>query len=56
MKTTLITPTQYAEKRKCSLQNITKQLRNNKKLDKVLKVSKFSRFYILEVEYNFLDN
>ena len=44
-----ITPKQYADWKGCTLQNITKHLRNNKDLEYVITVIKYSRFYLLEV-------
>jgi hypothetical protein len=49
MKTKDIEPSQYAAWYGCSLQNVTKKLRHNKKLQGVIRVKKFSRFYLLEV-------
>lgn len=45
----VITPKQYAKFKGCSLQNITALLRNERKLECIKKVKKFSRFYVLEV-------
>ena len=44
-----ITPLQYAEWAGCTLQNVTKKIRNNGCLDGVITIKKFSRFYLLEV-------
>jgi hypothetical protein len=49
MKTKDIEPSQYAAWYGCSLQNVTKRLRQKKKLEGVIRVKRFSRFYLLEV-------
>ncbi len=49
MKTKDITPLQYANWKGCTIQNITKNLRNETPLKHVIKVKNFSRFYLLEV-------
>jgi hypothetical protein len=49
MKTKEITPIQYAEATGQTLQNVTKHLRNANPLPGVIKVKKYSRFYILIV-------
>lgn len=51
MNTKDITPTQYAEWRGCSIQNVTKCIRNNRidLLPHVIKIKEWSRFYTLEV-------
>lgn len=49
MKTKRITPEQYAEWYGCTLQNITWHLRKGNVLPHVIKVIKYSRFYLLEV-------
>jgi len=50
-KTKEITPSEYAEYLGCTLNNVTKHLRNGKYqyLPDVVKVKKYSRFYILIV-------
>lgn len=50
-KTKDITPAQYAKYKGCSLQNITKHIRNGNvlSLPYVLKLKNWSRFYLLEV-------
>jgi len=52
MKTKEITPLEYAKYRGCSLANVTKQIRNNRSLPMVIKIKKWSRFYLLEVPAN----
>lgn len=52
MKTKDITPLQYAKWKGCTLQNITKLIRNNKELPGVITIKKYSRFYLLEVPEN----
>lgn len=52
MKTKDIEPSKYAIWYGCSLQYVTKQLRAGKKLPHVIRVKKFSRFYLLEVPQN----
>ena len=49
MKTKDITPLQYAKWYGCTLQNVTKKIRNNRHLDGVITIKSFSRFYLLEV-------
>ena len=49
MKTKDITPLQYATWYGCSLQYVTRLIRDNKSLPEVLRIKKFSRFYLLEV-------
>jgi hypothetical protein len=49
MQTKDITPKEYANFRGCSLQNITKHIRNNKSLPHVITIKQWSRFYTLEV-------
>lgn len=46
-----ITPLQYSKFRKCTLQNITKHIRNENinALKYVIRIKNFSRFYLLEV-------
>lgn len=44
-----ITPNQYAKWYGCTLQNITKHLRKENPLPHVIRVIKYSRFYLLEV-------
>lgn len=44
-----ITPTQYAKIYGCQLDNVTKMIRNNKQLPNVIKITKFSRFYLLTI-------
>jgi len=51
-----ITPKEYAEKRKISLQAVTKMIREKNKLPNVIKIEKFSRFYLLEVDGSFFKN
>jgi len=53
MKTKDITPLQYAKTVGCTLQNVTKHLRKGNHLDGVVKVKKFSRFYVLVVSADF---
>lgn len=50
-KTKEITPHQYAKYLKCTKANVSKHLRNNKMeyLPDVIKVKKYSRFYLLVV-------
>lgn len=50
MATKDITPLQYAEWYGCTLQNVTKQLRKHRELLGVIRIKKFSRFYLLEVD------
>jgi hypothetical protein len=56
MKTKEITPEQYAEWKGCTVQNITKHLRNGKFefLPEVKGVKKYSRFYTLVVPIDLL--
>lgn len=49
METKDITPLEYAKYRGCSIQNVTKQIRNKRELPHVLKIKHWSRFYTLEV-------
>ncbi len=49
MKTKDITPLQYAKWRGQHITNISKHLRKGNPLIHVLRVKKFSRFYLLEV-------
>lgn len=42
-----ITPSQYARKRRITLQAVTKQLRKGLKPKGVKKVERFGRFYLL---------
>lgn len=46
-----ITPEKYAELAGCSIANVTKHLRkeNFKYLPHIIRVKKYSRFYVLEV-------
>lgn len=44
-----LTPKQYADKRKISLQAVTKAIREKHNLPSVVKVEKFNRFYLLTV-------
>lgn len=55
-KTKEITPKQYAEHLGCTLANVTKHLRKNNMtfLPDVIKVKKYSRFYLLVVPYNLM--
>jgi len=48
-KTKDITPKQYAKWYGCTLQNVTKKIRQNGHLDGVIRIKSFSRFYLLEV-------
>lgn len=48
-KTKEITPSEYAAYRGCTLQNITLHLRKGNKLPDVIKIKKYSRFYVLVV-------
>lgn len=48
-KTKDITPKQYAKWYGCTLQNVTKKIRDNRYLDGVITIKSFSRFYLLEV-------
>lgn len=48
-KTKEITPKQYAEYKKCTVANISKKLRTGVKLENVLEIKKFDRFYVLVV-------
>lgn len=58
MRTIDITPLQYAKlgilKGK-TLQNVTKHLRAGNALPGVMKVKRFSRFYLLEVAHDFAE-
>jgi len=49
MKTKRITPIQYAQWCGQTLQNITYHLRKGNELPHVIRVIKYSRFYLLEV-------
>jgi len=49
MRTKEITPTQYADLRGWSLQNVTKHIRAKNELPHVISVKHYSRFYLLEV-------
>lgn len=49
MKTKDITPNQYAEFKKCSVQNIRKHIKLGNPLEHVIKIKTWSRFYTLEV-------
>ena len=51
-KTKEITPLQYSKYLGCSFSNVTKHLRNGKfeYLPDVIKVKKYSRFYLLVVD------
>lgn len=53
MATKDITPRQYAKVMGCTLQNVTKKIRNGSVLSDVIKIKNFSRFYLLEVEETF---
>jgi hypothetical protein len=53
LKTKELTPAAYAKIKNCSTQNITKHLRANNKLDGVIRVKKYSRFYVLIVDNDF---
>lgn len=50
LTTKYLTPFEYSKLRGCSLQNITKHIRNNNldMLPEVVKIKKYSRFYLLE--------
>lgn len=48
-KTKTITPAEYSKWKGCTIQNVTKHLRNGNSLPDVVKVHKYSRFYLLEV-------
>ena len=55
MQTTTITPSQYAKKKKWTSRNVTKHLQKGTLLNGVIKVTKYGRFYLLEVQHDFLD-
>jgi len=48
-KTKRINAAQYAEWAGCTRQNITKHIANGTPLQHVIKITKYSRFYLLEV-------
>ena len=52
MATKEITPRQYAKLKGCTLQNVTKMIREKKKLDYVSEIKTFGRFYVLVVIEN----
>ncbi len=58
MRTKEITPIDYARLMGCSLQNITKHIRkqNFKRLPNVIRIKRYSRFYVLEVPANLSGN
>jgi predicted transcriptional regulator len=45
-----ITPKEYAAMQGITLQAVTKALREGRKLEHVLKVEKFGRFYLLTIK------
>lgn len=47
-----LTPQQYADKRGISLSAVTERIREGLEMPGVVKVSKFSRFYLLDVDMN----
>lgn len=49
MKTKDITPSEYAQIKEITLQAVTKMIRSKGALPDVIKIKKFSRFYVLEV-------
>ena len=49
MKTKEITTKQYAALYGCSPQNVTKLIRNNRKLPKVIRIKQLARDYIIVV-------
>lgn len=49
MNAKVMTPKQYAEMRGCTVQNVTKHLRNRNILPGVSKVKRCSRFYLFEM-------
>lgn len=53
MKIKEITCGEYAHAMKCTLSNVSKKIRINGKLPKVIRIKKFNRFYVLEVPLNF---
>lgn len=54
MDTKDITPEAYAKLAGCTIQNVTKHLRNKnfEYLPHIVRVKKYSRFYVLEVPQN----
>lgn len=48
-----ITPTQYADAKGITLQAVTKRIREKKKLEHVVRITKYGRFYILQVKKDF---
>jgi hypothetical protein len=48
-KTLQITPSQYAEARKITLQAVTKAIREKNALPDVISIEKYGRFYLLTV-------
>jgi hypothetical protein len=50
-----LTPSQYAELRNISLQAVTERIRDGKEMPGVIKVNKFGRFYLLDVDRNQLN-
>jgi hypothetical protein len=47
-----LTPKQYAELRDISLQAVTERIREGLEMPGVIKVNKFGRFYLLNVDLN----
>jgi hypothetical protein len=45
-----ITPSEYAQMQGVTLSAVTKALREGRKLENVLKVEKFGRFYLLTIK------
>ena len=50
MKTTKITPSEYAEMRGITIQAVTKAIRKKHYLPGVEKVEKYGRFYLLTIK------
>jgi hypothetical protein len=55
LKSMEITVKQYAEKRRCTVQNVAKHIRNGNNLPGVIEVKRFANLYILVVAPDFFE-
>ena len=54
-KIELLTPQQYADKRGITLSAVTERIREELEMPGVIKVTKFGRFYVLDVDIDQLN-